>query len=59
MYIFSADDEDDNLSVDNSIRKDGHGPVTKQDDDVGDMVTKQDVASYTSQEIMIVKVRSK
>ena len=61
MYIFSADDEDDNLSVDNSIRKDGpgHGLVTKQDDDVGDMVTKQDVASYTSQEIMIVKVRSK
>ena len=42
MYIFSADDEDDDLSVDNSIRIDGHGPVTKQDDDVEDTVTKQD-----------------
>ena len=29
MYIFSADDEDDDHGVDNSIRKDGHGLVTK------------------------------
>ena len=42
MYIFSADDEDDDLGVDNSIRKDGHGLVTKQDDDVEDTVMKQD-----------------
>ena len=42
MYIFSADDEDDDLGVDNGIRKDGHGPVMKQDDDVEDGPTKQD-----------------
>ena len=42
MYIFSADDEDDDHSVDNNVRKDGHGPVTKQDDDVEDGATKQD-----------------
>ena len=36
MYIFSADDEDDDPSVDNRVRKDGHGPVMKQDDDVED-----------------------
>ena len=42
MYIFSADDEDDDHGVNNSIRKDGHGLVTKQDDDVEDGPTKQD-----------------
>ena len=42
MYIFSADDEDDDHGVDNSARKDGHGPVMKQDDDVEDGATKQD-----------------
>ena len=56
MYIFSADDEDADHGVDNGVRKDGHGPVMKQDDDVedgpmkpdddvGDTVMKQDVAS--------------
>ena len=42
MYIFSADDEDDNHGVDNGIRNDGHGLVTKQDDDVEDGPMKQD-----------------
>ena len=42
MYIFSADDEDDDHSVDNGVRKDGHGLVTKQDDDVEDRPMKQD-----------------
>ena len=42
MYIFSFDDEDGDHGVDNSEIKDGHGPVTKQDDDIGDRVTKQD-----------------
>ena len=31
-----------NNGVDNSIRKDVHGPVMKQDDDVEDGPTKQD-----------------
>ena len=42
MSIYSADDEYDNHDVDNGIRKGGHGPVTKQDDDVGHEVTRQD-----------------
>ena len=42
MSIYSADDEDDNHNVDNGVRKGGHGPVTKQDDDVGHEVMKQD-----------------
>ena len=42
MYIFSADDEDDDHGVDNGIRKDGHGMVMKQDDDVEDGPMKQD-----------------
>ena len=42
MSIYSADDEDDNDNVDNGVRRGGHGPVMKQDDDVGHGVTKQD-----------------
>ena len=42
MSIYSADDEDDNDNVDNGVRRGGHGPVMRQDDDVGHGVTKQD-----------------
>ena len=42
MYIFSADDEGDDHGVDNSVRKDGHGLVMKQDDHVEDGAMKQD-----------------